>query len=223
MVQVHMNIYDLIPTETLWEVIDDRKLYKDGKKWYKDDLINDIEKNGILHSLNVDPNGFIKNGNGRYWSGRYLLEKKHDERFRFLPVQRNYAAGAFVTEIMIRSPPGVKRTPENVTKIMNDITSKIAKNWINYIRDPIESSKTEFTDFEVDPEDHKFLLDHWKQNLNKWAILTNPNPSNKKTTFIIGIPGKSMGRARNELSPKQLEGMLTRKRIKMVQTEARSL
>lgn len=222
MAQVFMNIYDLTPTETLWNVIDDRKLYKDGKLWLKDDLIIDIKKNGILFSLNVDPEGFIKNGNARYWIARLLL-LEGDKRFLYLPVQRNYAAGAFVREIVIKKYPGMKVTDENVKRLMNDITGKIAKHWINYIKDPIEVSKKTFTDFKTDPKDNTFLIDHWKQNLNKWAILTNPNPRNKKTTFVIGIPGKSIGRSRNELTPKELGRILARKKIRLAEMEAKQL
>ena len=99
--QLYMSIYDINPTESFWDKVDDRPLYKeDAKLWLKEELIDDIRKNGLKYQLNVDPYGNIKNGNMRYWCARYLLEQEHDTRFLYLPVQRNYAAGAFYEEFL---------------------------------------------------------------------------------------------------------------------------
>ena len=106
--QLFMNIYDIKPTETFWEEVDDRNLYtEDARVWTKKEILDSIRRDGLKYQLNVDPQGNIKNGNVRYWACRYLLEIEQDERFRYLPVQRNYAAAQFHKFIDLTNTKGL--------------------------------------------------------------------------------------------------------------------
>ena len=106
--QLFMNIYDMTPNEPLWEVIEDK--IPPAETWDQQDLIDSIREEGFRHQINVDPDGCIRNGNARYWVARYLLEEENDERFRYLPVQRNYATGFYLDEFKLAMAPALYET-----------------------------------------------------------------------------------------------------------------
>lgn len=192
-VQLFMNIYDIKPTESFWDKVDDRKLYKeDARLWQKQELIDNIREHGIKYQLNVDEEGNIKNGNMRYWVARYLLEEEHDQRFLYLPVQRNYASGAFYKEFgMVIKDPHV--TQEEIDKIGDKIAIDIHDKWINYTRELTLPSREKFAVLEIDPIDEFRMKNFWDQQRNIWQVFLQPSPNNKKTMVCFGIAGKSSG------------------------------
>lgn len=58
MIQLYAKLNDLIPTET-FEQVSSIAEYRDWQ-W-------SIVLNGIKYMLHVDHNGYIRDGNGRYW------------------------------------------------------------------------------------------------------------------------------------------------------------
>jgi hypothetical protein len=192
--QVHMSIYDINPTESFWDKVDDRPLYKeDARLWLKQELIDDIRAHGIKYQLNVDPYGNIKNGNMRYWVARYLLEKEKDERFRFLPVQRNYAAGAFYKEFqfVVKDIPGQpKITQEEVDDVGEKLAIDIHKQWCNQTRELTIPSRSTFDTFEIDPIDEFRMTNFWDQQRNMWAVFMQPHPKHKQNMVCFGISGE---------------------------------
>ena len=188
-VQLYMNIYDIIPTEPFWELLDDTFLYQDGRQWTKQELIDSIRKDGLHHQLNVDKEGYVKNGNMRYHCCKYLFEEEGDERFRFLPVQRNYATGLFCKEVFVQTEEQL--TLEEQNKIMERILTDISHYWVEQVREDTIPSKTEFEEGTIDPHNDIFYEAHWATNKNDWALLSQPNPLNYKTIFLIGVMGKS--------------------------------
>lgn len=183
-VQVYMNIYDIHPAETFWDEVDDRKLYKDDAQlWQKQELIDDIRKNGIKYQLNVDSHGNIKNGNMRYWVSRYLLEVEGDERFRFLPVQRNWAAGVFWKEVKFTTTK--EYSEEQMHTVMNDIANQITTNWINLTRELTIRSNTDFPYVETDPINKRRTVHYWQVQRNTWNRYYFPQPKNEDTMAFI--------------------------------------
>ena len=192
--QVWMSIYDINPTESFWDKVDDTSLYKeDARVWMKEELIDDIRENGLKYALNIDPYGNVKNGNMRYWVARYLLENEDDKRFLFLPVQRNYVSGAFYQEFgfHIKDIEGMpKITQEELDDIGNKITVDIHKKWVLHMRDLTIPHKESFDVFEVDPIDEFRMSNFWDQQRNVWAVFLQPHPEHKKNMVCFGIAGK---------------------------------
>lgn len=194
--QVWMSIYDIKPTESFWDKVDDRNLYKeDARLWSKQELIDDIRKNGLKYALNIDPTGNIKNGNMRYWVARYLLETESDKRFLFLPVQRNYACGAFYQEFgfQVKDVPGLPPiTQEEIDNIGNKLAIDIHDKWVNQTRDLTIPHAEDFSIYEVDPIDEFRMKNFYDQQRNIWAVFMQPNPKNKKSMICFGVAGKSI-------------------------------
>ena len=100
-IQTYMHINDIIPTEDFLEEIVDNHI--PPERWTKEQLIKDIDKNGIKYQLRVDPFGRIINGNLRYWVARHLNEENESLKdglyednwvpFEFLPVEIEVASG----------------------------------------------------------------------------------------------------------------------------------
>ena len=193
-VQTYMSIYDIKPTESFWDVVDDTSLYtEDAKKWTKEELIDDIRQNGLKYQLNVDPFGNIKNGNMRYWCARWLLENENDQRFLFLPVQRNYACGAFYKEfqLVVKENTGTDPpTQEEMDKIGDKLAIDIHKYWVNYTRELTIDSKDKFAVFDIDPIDEFRMKNFWDQQRNIWAVFLQPHPHHKKNMVCFGISGE---------------------------------
>ena len=194
--QVWMSIYDINPTESFWDKVDDRQLYKeDAKLWMKQDLIDDIRANGLKYALNVDASGNVKNGNMRYWVARWLLENEDDKRFLFLPVQRNYACGAFYKEFSfeVQDAPGVpKATQKEIDEIGNKLAVDIHKQWVNYMREPTIPHAKKFSIYEVDPIDEFRMKNFYDQQRNIWSVFLQPHPRDNKSMVCFGIAGKSL-------------------------------
>ena len=189
-VQLYMCIYDIKPTESFWDTVDDTKLYThDAKLWTKEELIDDIRANGIKYQLNIDPEGNVKNGNMRYWCARYLLEKENDQRFLYLPVQRNYAAGAFYQEFQLRAPKNVSQ--QQIDKIADELALSIHRQWVNQTRELTIKSNTNFPITKIDPIDEFRLQHFWDVQRNVWALFIQPHPRHKNNTMCFGIPGRS--------------------------------
>ena len=192
--QTYMNIYDINPTESFWDKVDDRSLYKeDARLWLKQELIDDIRENGLKYKLNVDPFGNIKNGNMRYWVARYLLENEEDKRFMFLPVQRNYASGAFYKEFgfMVKDVPGKPPiTQEEIDKIGDKLAIDIHKHWVNQTRELTIASSDKFLKYEIDPIDEFRMKNFWDQQRNIWSVFLQPHPEHKKNMVCFGISGE---------------------------------
>ena len=191
--QVWMSIYDINPTESFWDKVDDRQLYKeDARLWLKQELIDDIRKNGLKYQLNVDRYGNVQNGNMRYWVARYLLEVEGDKRFLFLPVQRNYASGAFYEEFnfVVQQPAtGPQVTQEEVDKLGNKLTVDIHSRWVNQMRELTIPHKEAFDVFEVDPIDEFRMKNFWNQQRSVWSVFLQPHPRHKKQMVCFGIAG----------------------------------
>jgi hypothetical protein len=221
--QVYMSIYDINPTESFWDEVDDRPILKErGQLWLKQDLIDNIREHGIKYQLHIDPYGNIKNGNMRYWVARYLLEEENDQRFLFLPVQRNYAAGSFHEEFAIaldqtaskaiaidikkrfrftyliddkRLKKAVKQEKimDNLSEDLGQIfTHDIHKYWSKFLREETLPSATEFSIFEIDPIDEFRMKNFWDQQRNAWALLLQKHPVHANLMIAYGLPGKSV-------------------------------
>ena len=192
--QTYMCIYDINPTESFWDKVDDRQLYKeDAKLWLKQELIDDIRANGLKYQLNVDPFGNIKNGNMRYWCARYLLENENDQRFLFLPVQRNFVAGAFYKEfqMVVKQQEGVPPpTKDEIEEIGNKLAIDIHRQWVNQTRELTIPSADEFAIFKIDPIDEFRMKNFWDQQRNEWAVFLQPHPKHKKNMVCFGISGE---------------------------------
>jgi len=192
--QVYMNIYDINPTESFWDKVDDRNLYKeDAKLWHKQELIDDIRANGLKYQLNVDPYGNIKNGNMRYWVARYLLEEEDDTRFLFLPVQRNYASGAFYQEFqfVVKDVPGQpKISQDQIDEVGDKLAIDIHKQWVNQTRELTIASNDSFSTHEIDPIDEFRMKNFWDQQRNIWSVFLQPSPKTDKNMVCFGISGE---------------------------------
>ena len=189
--QVWMSIYDINPTESFWDKVDDTKLYKeDARVWMKQELIDDIREHGLKYQLNVDPEGNIKNGNMRYWVARYLLENEDDQRFAFLPVQRNYASGAFYKEFAFHIKKDVTITQEEVDKIGDKIAIDIHSYWVNQTRELTLPHKETFDIYTIDPIDEFRMSNFWAQQRNVWSVFLQPHPKKEKNMVCFGISGK---------------------------------
>lgn len=189
-VQLYMNIYDIKPHEPLWERITDK--HDPPEDWDKVDLINSIRAEGFKYQLNVDPDGNIRNGNARYWVARYLLEEEGDERFRYLPVQRDYAAGMFnrifnvaIEKKLLLQLEGEtreqhnKRVQTDMLKVTDEITLNIFKKFMN-TKDKVIPSATTFEDYEIDPDNKVFLKRHWDQSSGEYTSLLQHHPKQEK-------------------------------------------
>jgi hypothetical protein len=182
-----MNIYDLKPTETFWEEVDDRNLYKDDAQlWSKKELIDDIRKNGIKYALNVDSEGNIKNGNMRYWVARYLYEEEGLEHFKYIPVQRNWVAGCFWKEISFTVDNHYSE--DQMHTVMNDLAQQITEYWINQTRDLTIPSRTSWPDIKTCPINKKRTEHYWNVQRNIWNRYYFPQPTDAdKMAFLATI------------------------------------
>lgn len=154
MVQLYVNIYDLQPIETFFD-IDDTKPNGDGDtKWTKESLLEDIRKNGIKHQLKIDRFGNILNGNGRYWAARILL-LQGDERFRYLPVELVRVAGVAYIEFDFQPSH-----TEAGNALANIIREKHA----------VVPSKTEFEEYAICKEHPKALQRGIDNGDVKWKL-----------------------------------------------------
>ena len=198
-VQLFMNIYDIKPHEPLWEFVQDK--HDPPEDWDKEDLIKDIRKHGFKYQLNVDPDGNIRNGNARYWVARYLLEEEGDERFRYLPVQRNYAAGMYyqtfigkIEKELLKPLQGeskrqtAKRIHQIGQELIDTVTLQIFKDFMN-TKDPIIPCATEFEDYELDPDNPIFLKRHWEQSSGEYTSFVQRHPKEDKLIFALILEG----------------------------------
>lgn len=115
MIQAVVNIYDLKPTETLWDMVEDERSADSQVGWTKEELEADIRKNGILFMLHVDSDGNIYNGNARYWIARKLL-LEGDLRFQYLPVEIREMTGTFV--INFEEKPAISLAKGVLTQVL---------------------------------------------------------------------------------------------------------
>ena len=115
-IPVYVNIYDLQPIEPLFDIDDTNIEGFDGGKWTVQQLIDDIREHGIKHQLKVDKHGNILNGNGRYWCARFLLEKEHDQRFVYLPIEYDRMGGAIMLKTIVQ--PSVMEASAEFMKIL---------------------------------------------------------------------------------------------------------
>jgi hypothetical protein len=185
-----MDIYDIIPTEPLWEVIDDK--LDPPETWYQDDLINSIREEGFRYSLNVDPNGLIRNGNARYWVARKLLEEENDQRFRYLPVQQNFVSGYYHVPFKLEFSKELvaAMTTEEKEKMyydtMSDLTLKMFKEF-QETKQLLIPSKTEFEEYEQAPDDPIFLTTHYDRTTGDYVSFYAPHPERQEEMFFICI------------------------------------
>jgi hypothetical protein len=179
-----MNIYDIKPTEPLWEVIEDNQEPKEI--WFADDLKDSIRKEGFKYALNVSADGNIRNGNARYWCARQLLEEEEDQRFLYLPVEKGYAAGIYMKQFQIEMDklPKEERTTETMNKIIDEVTLEIFKHYMN-IKSEVIPSETEFKDYEIDPDDPIFLKRHWEQSVGEYVSFVEKHPKQDKYMFFL--------------------------------------
>lgn len=91
-IQTYVHINSIIPTEPLWDVIDDDCPPKDC--YTKEELYDSIKKDGLIYQLKVDKMGKVLNGNGRYWTARRLHEEGVPG-FEYLPVEVETMVGFF--------------------------------------------------------------------------------------------------------------------------------
>lgn len=77
MLQLYAEIGDLIPTETT----EDCKAIAEYGGWYQS-----ISTDGIRHQLHVDHNGYIRDGNARYWIAK-------EQGYLALPINIFYLFG----------------------------------------------------------------------------------------------------------------------------------
>ena len=188
--QLFMNIYDITPTEPLWEVIDDKQEPKET--WFKEDLINSIRDEGFRYQLNVDPNGYIRNGNARYWIARMLLEKEHDERFRFLPIQRHFATGLYHLPFKLQFAKDIveSSTKEEIQqlydKTMTDLTLEMFSNFQKTKQLTIPS-QTEFKDYTQKDGDPIFLTTHYERTTGDYVSFYTPHPDRPEEMIFMCI------------------------------------
>jgi hypothetical protein len=202
--QLFMNIYDIIPTEPWWDVIEDK--HDPPETWYKEDLLNDIRENGFSYQLNVDPNGTIRNGNGRYWAARQLLEDEHDERFRYLPVQRNFATGLYHHPFKIEIADDIKKSaPADVIQKIYDesiqqLTLKMFTDF-QMLKDKSLPVATQFEEYPIDPEDPVFLKTHWEHMTGDYVSLYCPHPQREhEMVFVLILEGhRSFQEAKDDI------------------------
>lgn len=219
-VQLFMNIYDIKPGEALWERIQDK--HDPPEDWDKVDLINDIREHGMKYQLNIDPDGNIRNGNARYWVARMLLEEEGDERFRYLPVQRSFAAGMYnhmfkaeITNDLLQPAPGEtqaetnKRNREMCEKVIDQLTVGMFKDFMN-TKDPIIPCADTFEDYEIDPENEVFLKRHWDQSSGEYTSFVIQHPKEEKYVFALILEGH-----------RSYEELLQDERLKDVALESR--
>jgi len=186
-----MHIYDIKPTETFWDEVDDRNLYKeDAKLWSKKELIDDIRKNGLKYQLNVDSEGNIKNGNMRYWCMRYLFEVENDKRFEYPPVQRNWAAGCFWKEISFTTKHNYNM--EQMHTICDDMGQQITEHWINQTRDLVIPHAETFPNIVTDPINNRRTENYWAVQRSMWARYYFPQPKKEDTMTFMATIGPSM-------------------------------
>lgn len=147
-IQVFVNIYDLNPRETFWDIIVDNIPPFDT--YTKEQLIDSIREKGFIYQLKVDEYGNIQNGNMRYWVARYLLEVENDERFRYLPVEK----GAINKCHVIRHTVAPKDKDEIQKKVHNRRNLKAPiipsatcfKEWTAMEDDPKRIDRPEITE-----------------------------------------------------------------------------
>jgi hypothetical protein len=183
-----MNIYDIRPCETFWEIIEQNAVGDtDQKVWFKQELIDDIREHGLKYALNVDEYGIICNGNCRYWAARYLLEEEDDQRFQYLPVQKHFAVGLFyrLLSIVLKGDPDVLDQPE-IADHMLAIRTDLSKKIMN-IKDKVIPSNTTWPHIEVDPEDEMFTMEHWDHNVHEYTsyLERHPDKPNMWSFFMI--------------------------------------
>lgn len=188
--QLFMDIYDITPTEPLWEVIDDK--LDPPETWFQDDLINSIREEGFRYSLNVDPNGLIRNGNARYWVARKLLEEENDERFRYLPVQQNFASGMYHVPFKLEFGKDFIETlsKEEKEKLYYDTMSKLTLNMFKdfqHTKQAVFPSKTEFIEYTQHDDDPIFLTTHYERTTGDYVSFYAPHPDRKEEMFFIII------------------------------------
>ena len=194
-VQLFMNIYDILPHEALWEIIEDPQF--PPEVWDKQDLIDSIREKGFINQLNIDPDGNIKNGNARYWIARKLLEEENDQRFLYLPVQRNFAAGHYSKNYKVKiDNPGMfnrldgeskkghrARVTQLTDKLISDESLKIWRTF-QQRKDAVIPSKTAFEDYPIDKDNHVFLERHWEVCGGEYTTFSMKHPKNNDLVFV---------------------------------------
>ena len=188
--QLFMNIYDITPTEPLWEVIDDKLEPKET--WFKEDLIDSIRKEGFRYQLNVDPNGYIRNGNARYWVARMLLETEHDERFRFLPIQRHFATGFYHLPFKLEFAKDIveSSTKEEIQQMYDETMNKLTREMFSdfqKFKQLTIPSQTEFKEYTQNEGDPIFLTTHYERTTGDYVSFYTPHPDRPEEMMFICI------------------------------------
>ncbi len=227
--QLYMNIYDILPTEPLWDVIDDKQ--DPPETWTKEDLLKSLREDGFKFSLNVDPDGNIRNGNARYWCARRLLEEELDERFRFLPVQQNYAAGEYhapfriVFEKKVTLPKKGESLEERDNRLrtigdkeLQRVTKMMFADFM-LLKQPFIDSETEFKEYPIDKENPTFLMRHWDQTVGTYSSFVFKHPEGPEMVFCIFLEGKTAVKDLPKDSPQAKVAEESKKRSKSLESK----
>ncbi|KKL65394.1 hypothetical protein LCGC14_2155410 [marine sediment metagenome] len=95
MIQSYVHIYDLKPTEPLFDVMEDNRSPDSIEVWTKEGLEESIREHGVKYMIHCDSEGNIINGNARYWVCRKLF-LEGDMRFEYMAVELAEMSGKFV-------------------------------------------------------------------------------------------------------------------------------
>jgi len=172
-IQTYVSIFDLIPTEPLWDKIDDQRIPSDS--YTKEELYESIKEKGLKYQFRVDSNGKILDGNARYWTCRRLIEEG-DTRFLFVPIEIDMCHGVIII---------------NYDTIVSDLD--ILKNrWFDHIdtKNPVIPGEKEFKKYEFASETETYNHDEQYQLFH---LLTHVN-----TTVQIGIETRKIEKTEKE-------------------------
>lgn len=165
-IQNYVHIYDLKPTEPLFDIVNDKRSPNDEQTWTIEELEADIRKNGILLMIQIDSEGNILNGNGRYHIAMKLF-LEGDMRFEYIAVELARMSGKFV--INFEDEPTAKLAAEVFSKVL----------MVHYEVIPSETKFQEYPIDKINPRQldrHKYVTDYsWETFKLKtpkgWAVL----------------------------------------------------
>ena len=163
-IQTYAHIRDLTPYEAIFDVLtlDGDKLNAEDEecRYTFEELVDDIREKGIKYRLKINPEGYVVNGNMRYWAARYLYLEENDSRFEYVPIEMEYHSGVLV-----------HRGKNQVT---NAEIHAIFGKLINLKEETI-SPKGEWSNYEHDTEDLRKLTTRYDMPPPEWDMfkLTN--------------------------------------------------
>ena len=180
MIQSYVHIYDLKPTEPLFDVMEDNRSANSVEVWTKEGLAESIEEHGIKYMLHIDSEGNIINGNARYWTAREKF-LAGDMRFEYIAVELAEMSGRFV--INFAEQPDVPIAAKIFQKVLATKYTVIP-------------NATGFQEYAIDSKNDR-QLDRFKFVMNRgwniyplktkkaWAVLYR-----RRLRKIQGIEGK---------------------------------